>query len=76
MEGSTGTVKHLLETELAKLREEMKHPQPEIIQDFQLVKNEVQSCVSAMSSDMKRFEDELVDIKDIINSLPGEVHFL
>ena len=67
LEGQTGIIKETLEKRLETIREEMKRPQSEIVEDFQIVKKEVQSCVSAMTSDMRRLENELVDIKDIIN---------
>ena len=67
LEGQTGIIKETLEKRLETIREEMKRPQSENVEDFQIVKKEVQSCVSAMTSDMRRLENELVDIKDIIN---------
>ena len=67
LDGTTGIVKKTLERQLEALRDEIKNPQPEILKDMQSVKQEVQSCVSDMTEDMRRIEEELCDVKDVIN---------
>ena len=67
LEGQTGIIKDALEHKLEALREEMKRPQTEILEDFELVKREVQSSASAMTHHMQHINDELADMKNIIN---------
>jgi len=67
LEGQTGMIKELLEHKLETLREEMKRPHSEILEDFDIVKKEVQSSASAMTQHMNAIGEELVDMKNIIN---------
>ena len=67
LEGQTGIIKDALEHKLEALREEMKRPQTEILEDFELVKREVQSSASAMTHHMQHINEELADMKNIIN---------
>ena len=45
----------------------MEKPHSEILEDFQLVKREVQSSALVMTHHMEQISDELVDMKSIIN---------
>ena len=65
--GSTGIVKTCLEQKLEELKEEMKAPNPEIIDNFKLIKEEVQSSASIIAVDMRRIEGNLADVKSIID---------
>lgn len=67
LDGQTGMIKDLLEEKLEAVREEMKNPHSEVLEDLQLVKKEVQVSASAMTHHMQNIGKEMVDMKNIIN---------
>ena len=67
LDEQTGIVKGILEKELETLRKEMTRPQSEILEDFQLIKSEVQASAASMTQHMHHIGEELVDVKNIIN---------
>lgn len=67
MNGSSGVVKDLLEKKLDELKEDMKNPQAEILQDCAVIKAEVQATATKMSDDMRQIEESLVDVKNIVD---------
>jgi hypothetical protein len=52
---------------LDHINEEIKKPNPEILDNFELIKTEVQSSALAMSMDMRKIERDLADVKQIVD---------
>ena len=67
LDGETGIIKTVLNRELEKLREDMKHPYTEIRTDLDAVKDEIQACFSDMTPHMRNISEELADMKNIIS---------
>ena len=67
VDGETGIIKTVLNRELEKLREDMKHPYTEIREDLDAVKDEIQACFSDMTPHMRNISEELADMKNIIS---------
>ena len=65
--GSTGAAKEFLEQKLEELKEHIKTPPPEITQDIELIKAEVQATAITMAMDMRRIERDLSEVKNVIN---------
>ena len=64
---ATGVLKDIIEQKLGEIKNEMQQPRPETIQDFELIRAEVQATALAISNDMRKIDDDLSDIKNIID---------
>ena len=66
MNGSTGYVKDLLKKQIQEIEVQMENPQPELLDDFDIVRDEIQSSAITMSKDMTKIESDLSDVKNIV----------
>ena len=63
---ATGFTKEILEQKLEELREDIRNPQPEILQNFEVIKEQLQTSAIDISKDVCKIEEKLCDLKDII----------
>lgn len=67
MNSSSGILKDVLEKNIMEIRLEMEKPHSEILENFAVIKDEVQSAAKIISKDMEKIEHDLSDIKTIIH---------
>ena len=66
MDGSSGYVKEVLRKQIAEIEHQIENPQPELIQDFDIVRKEIQSSAIVICKDMTKIESDLSEVKNVV----------
>ena len=66
MNGSSGYVREVLHKQISEIQYEMDNPQPELVQDYDMIRNEIQSSAVIICKDMTKIDSDLTEVKNVV----------
>ena len=66
MNGSSGYVREILQKQMSEIELQMANPRSELIEDYDVIRKEIQASAIVICKDMTKIESDLTEVKNVV----------